>query len=141
MNWQPLFAAPPPIALHALMALSAFVIGIAQFALPKGTMRHRIVGYGWVALMAAVALTAFGIRTLNPGSFSFVHAVALFTLIMLPVAVSHARRHHARRHAWAMAGLFVGALVIAGAFTLLPGRIMHRVVIGQAEGAAARPCA
>jgi len=26
--------------------------------------------------------------------------------------------------------LFVGALVIAGAFTLLPGRLMHEVVFG-----------
>ena len=26
--------------------------------------------------------------------------------------------------------LFIGALVIAGAFTLMPGRIMHQVVFG-----------
>ncbi len=26
--------------------------------------------------------------------------------------------------------LFVGALVIAGAFTLLPGRLMHEVIFG-----------
>jgi uncharacterized membrane protein len=29
-----------------------------------------------------------------------------------------------------MISLFAGALVVAGAFTLLPGRIMHRVVFG-----------
>ncbi len=29
-----------------------------------------------------------------------------------------------------MIGLFAGALVIAGAFTLVPGRIMYRVVFG-----------
>jgi uncharacterized membrane protein len=29
-----------------------------------------------------------------------------------------------------MLGLFVGALVIAGVFTFLPGRIMHAVVFG-----------
>jgi uncharacterized membrane protein len=29
-----------------------------------------------------------------------------------------------------MVGLFVGALLIAGAFTLLPGRIMHAVAFG-----------
>ncbi len=29
-----------------------------------------------------------------------------------------------------MLGLFLGALVIAGIFTLLPGRIMHKVVFG-----------
>ena len=30
----------------------------------------------------------------------------------------------------AMTSMFVGALVIAGAFALLPGRIMHEVVFG-----------
>ena len=130
MNWQPLFAAPPPIAAHALLALSAFVVGGAQFALPKGTLRHRVMGYGWVLMMLAVATSSFGIRTLNPGHFSFVHVIAIYTLVMLPVAVLHARRHNVRRHAWAMVGLFAGALLIAGAFTLVPGRIMHGVVFG-----------
>jgi uncharacterized membrane protein len=30
-----------------------------------------------------------------------------------------------------MLGLFAGALVIAGAFTFWPGRIMHAVVFGS----------
>jgi uncharacterized membrane protein len=30
-----------------------------------------------------------------------------------------------------MISVFAGALVIAGLFTLLPGRIMHAVVFGQ----------
>jgi uncharacterized membrane protein len=29
-----------------------------------------------------------------------------------------------------MLGLFFGALVIAGAFTFVPGRIMHKIVFG-----------
>jgi uncharacterized membrane protein len=35
-----------------------------------------------------------------------------------------------RAHRSAMLGLFLGALVIAGLFTLVPGRIMHAVVFG-----------
>ena len=30
-----------------------------------------------------------------------------------------------------MISIFIGALVIAGLFTLLPGRIMHAVVFGH----------
>jgi uncharacterized membrane protein len=30
-----------------------------------------------------------------------------------------------------MLGLFFGALVIAGLFTLMPGRIMHEVMLGS----------
>lgn len=50
---------------------------------------------------------------------------------MLPIAVLHARRHNVSQHRWAMLGLFIGALVIAGVFTLLPGRIMHAVAFGS----------
>jgi uncharacterized membrane protein len=35
-----------------------------------------------------------------------------------------------QRHRFTMLGLFCGALVIAGLFTLAPGRIMHKVVFG-----------
>ena len=34
-------------------------------------------------------------------------------------------------HRRIMISIFTGALVIAGLFTLLPGRIMHAVVFGQ----------
>jgi uncharacterized membrane protein len=35
------------------------------------------------------------------------------------------------RHRSAMVAIFTGALVIAGLFTLAPGRIMHAVVFGH----------
>ncbi len=50
---------------------------------------------------------------------------------MLPLAVMHARRHNVDRHRRAMIGIFAGALLIAGAFTFLPGRIMHAVAFGN----------
>jgi uncharacterized membrane protein len=69
------------------------------------------------------------------GEWSPIHLLAIFTLIMLPVAVLAAHRHDVRSHRRAMIGLFVGALLIAGLFTLVPGRIMHAVVFG-ADGVA-----
>ena len=50
---------------------------------------------------------------------------------MLPLGVVHARRHRVREHRTSMIWLFVGALIIAGIFTLFPGRIMHQVVFGR----------
>jgi uncharacterized membrane protein len=35
------------------------------------------------------------------------------------------------RHRNAMIAIFVGALVIAGLFTLMPGRVMHAVAFGN----------
>jgi uncharacterized membrane protein len=56
--------------------------------------------------------------------------ISIFTLVTLPLAVWAAHRHAVERHRRAMTGLFFGALVIAGIFTLVPGRIMHAVVLG-----------
>ena len=50
---------------------------------------------------------------------------------MLVLAVLHARRHNVSAHRKAMISIFFGALVVAGLFTFLPGRIMHAVVFGH----------
>jgi uncharacterized membrane protein len=49
---------------------------------------------------------------------------------MLVLGVIRARQHRVRAHAITMISIFAGALVIAGVFTLVPGRIMHTVVFG-----------
>jgi uncharacterized membrane protein len=57
--------------------------------------------------------------------------LAIFTLVMLPLAVWRARRHRVTAHKRAMILLFAGALVIAGAFTFIPGRIMYAVAFSK----------
>ena len=42
-----------------------------------------------------------------------------------------ARRHNVRRHKITMISIFAGAPVVAGLFTLVPGRIMHSVIFGH----------
>jgi uncharacterized membrane protein len=131
MTFAPLLAASPAIQLHAFAAMAAFVLGVVQFSAPKGTIPHRALGWLWVLLMLAVSISAFWIHSIRLwGPWSPIHLLAIFTLLMLPIAVLHARRHAVERHRWTMVGIFFGALVIAGLFTLVPGRIMHDVVFG-----------
>jgi uncharacterized membrane protein len=49
---------------------------------------------------------------------------------MLPLAVWKAHRHQVGTHRQIMTYMFLGALVIAGLFTLMPGRIMNAVMFG-----------
>ena len=129
MTLAPLFSASPAIQFHAAAAVAA--LGLVQLAAPKGTLPHRTIGWIWVALMAAVSVSAFFIHQIRLwGPWSPIHLLAIFTLTTLPIAVWHAHRHAVRVHRIAMVSLFTGALVIAGAFTFLPGRIMHAVVLG-----------
>lgn len=131
MTLAPLLQASPSIQLHAIAATGAFVLGAIQLAGPKGTLPHRIVGSVWVLLMLVVCISAFFIHELRIwGPWSPIHLLAIFTLVMLPLAVWRAHNHAVEQHRRAMLGLFFGALFIAGLFTFLPGRIMHRVVLG-----------
>jgi uncharacterized membrane protein len=124
MTLAPLLAAPAIIQIHAFAAFGAFALGAVQLAAPKGTIPHRTFGWIWAGLMLAVVLSSFFIHTIRLwGPFS--------PIALLPLAVWRARQHDVRKHQRAMLGLFLGALVVAGVFTLLPGRIMHEVVFGS----------
>lgn len=131
MTLQPLLQASPVIQVHAAVALAALLLGALQFGLRRGGGRHRWMGRLWVGLMAVVALSSFGISGLRQvGPFSWIHLLSLFTLTALVRGVLHARRGEIAAHRWTMIGLYLGALVVTGLFTLLPGRIMGRVVFG-----------
>jgi uncharacterized membrane protein len=131
MSLDPLLAAPLVVQVHAVAAMAAFALGIVQLAGPKGTLPHRTMGYAWVALMLVVATSSFAIHGMKQwGAFSAIHLLSIVVLALVPLAVLAARRHHVGAHRRAMISLFAGALVIAGAFTFLPGRIMHRIFFG-----------
>lgn len=132
MSLQPLLDAAPAIQVHAFAAMAAFALGIVQLTAPKGTLPHRTLGYVWIALMAVVAGTSFWIHDVRMwGPWSAIHLLSIVTLAMLPLAVLHARRHRVMAHRNAMISMFAGALVVAGLFTFLPGRIMHAVAFGN----------
>jgi uncharacterized membrane protein len=132
MSLEPLLAAPLLIQVHAFAALSALALGIFQLAAPKGTTRHRITGWIWAGLMVTIVVTSFWIHEMRTwGPWSPIHLLSVFTAVMLPLGIVHARRHRVREHRTSMIWLFVGALIIAGIFTLFPGRIMHQVVFGR----------
>ena len=132
MSLAPLLDAAPAIPLHAFAAMTAFVLGIVQLAAPKGTLPHRTIGWIWVVLMAFVALSSFWIHQLRLfGPWSPIHLLSIFTPIMLVVGVMAARGHNVHRHKITMVSIFAGALVVAGLFTLAPGRIMHTVIFGH----------
>jgi uncharacterized membrane protein len=131
MSLDPLLAAPLVVQVHAFAAMAAFALGVVQLAGPKGTLPHRTLGYIWVGLMLMIAASSFAIQGIRQvGPFSAIHLLSVMVLVLAPMAVLAARRHKVSTHSRAMVGMFAGALVIAGLFTLLPGRIMHRVVFG-----------
>jgi uncharacterized membrane protein len=131
MNLAPLISASPLIQAHAYAALAAVGVGAAQFALPKGVLPHRTLGYVWAALMLTVALSSLFISA-HPvfGPFGPIHILSVFVLVNVPFAVWMARRRRTRTHAATMFWIYALALILTGLFTLWPGRIMNQVVFG-----------
>ncbi|NVO24252.1 DUF2306 domain-containing protein [Donghicola mangrovi] len=131
MSISALTSAAPAIQIHAYAALLAVVLTILIFTRARGTMTHRVLGWVWVLLMGFTAISSFAISTLRPGHFSVIHILSIATLILLVLGVYRARTHQVKKHRQSMLGLVFGALCVAGAFTLLPNRIMHAVLFGQ----------
>lgn len=132
MNLAPILSAPAVIQLHTGAAIAALVLGAAQLWLPKGRRLHRTMGWTWAALMLIVAISSIWIsqNRFQFGPFSPIHLFAVLTLISLPLGLWRAHRRDARGHRATMIGLYLGGLVIAGLFTLLPSRILGRVIFG-----------
>lgn len=112
----------PVILLHTVAALTAIPIGALVFIRPKGNQVHRKLGRAWAALMLAVILTSFFIR--GDGQFSWIHLLSIGSLIALAWGVVLARKHNIAGHRRTMFSLYVGGLMVAGLFTLLPSRLL-----------------
>jgi uncharacterized membrane protein len=116
------------VVTHLTTVLAALPLGISQILLPKGTFRHRTVGYVWIVLMVTTAIVSFSIHTINPNGLSWIHIFSVLTLVSAPLIVLYARRGQVEKHRGAVLGLMLGGLVIAGVFTFIPGRALGQLV-------------
>ena len=125
------------VYIHAFMALLAIPVGWYIFLTTKGTPRHRLMGRIWVLLLSSVAITALFITTINPGHYSVIHLLIPYTLGSLVYSIWNIRKFkqtkipkYKRAHIYSMIGVYIGALVIAGVFTLMPGRFFYSILFG-----------
>ncbi len=138
MDATPLAAAGLAIQIHALSALAAMMLGTLVLFLRKGTRLHKALGRLWVAIMAVVALSSFLITEARMfGPYSFIHALSVLTLFSLAGGVLAIRRGNIMAHRSTMISLYAFALLLTGAFTLLPGRRMHAVIFADGGQTAA----
>ncbi|MGA9659562.1 MAG: DUF2306 domain-containing protein [Asticcacaulis sp.] len=122
-----LYEVSPVIQIHLLAAVVAFVIGAVQIYGPKGTGMHRVLGWTWVIFMLVVAGSSFFIKVITHGSFSFIHILSGLTLITAPLIIYTARKKDIKAHKRHALRLYGGAMLVAGLFTFVPGRLMWRL--------------
>lgn len=125
----------PTIAIHMSSAIGALLIGpIALWSRKGKTKRprlHRAFGYAWVTLMLATALSAIFIRDHSlPNLYGYtpIHLLVILTFYSLITAFYYLFKGNIDAHKKTMSSLYWTACVIAGAFTLLPGRYLGNLL-------------
>ena len=128
----------PIVAIHMTAAIAAIATGpVALWARKGATQRprlHRAFGYAWVTLMVLTAVSALFIRNHsdpNLAGYTAIHLLVPVTFLGLFGAFYFLFKGNIRGHRIAMQNLYIGACVVAGAFTLLPSRYLGRLIWGQ----------
>ncbi|ROT98000.1 DUF2306 domain-containing protein [Histidinibacterium lentulum] len=130
MTADPILGTLPVIQVHIVAAVAALLLTPVQFLRRRRDRWHRRAGRVWVAAMAALAVTglfipSFGLAVV--GHFGPIHLLSLYVLWGLWLAIRAARAGRIDDHRAHMRGMSLGALGIAGLFTLVPGRTMSAV--------------
>lgn len=137
MQIAPLIHASFIIQIHVYAAMLAAALGAFVLWRRKGTPLHRAIGRAWVVLMVIVAGSSFFIHTIRSwGPFSPIHLLSVGTIAALALGIWRVRAGDIAGHRAAMRLTYAGALGAAGFFTLLPGRLMSKVVFGADASAA-----
>jgi uncharacterized membrane protein len=115
-------------AIHLAAVVPAVVIGVAQLASTKGTLRHRILGWIWVLAMTVVAVSSLWIMELRKGAgYSVIHLLSAWVLFCLVSAIWSIRRGNVRAHKSFMIGVMLG-VAGAGVGALMPGRFLSQLL-------------
>lgn len=128
---------PPAVAIHLTCAVAALVLGPFALWARKGSQPHRVAGYLWVALMLGAAISALFIRDRglpNIAGYTPIHLLVLVTLQGLARGLWAVTHGQIQAHRKAMQQTYVYACVVAGLFTLLPGRYLGHLLWHQTLG-------
>ena len=129
MTLDPLLSASLAVQIHVATVVPAFVMGGLMLMARKGTRVHKILGRVWIALMVITALSSFFIHEIRLiGGFSPIHLLSVVTLVSCIIIVVTARRRRFTAHRRTVLSLYWGGIGLAGAFTIIPGRIMNEVI-------------
>lgn len=93
-----------------------------------------MLGKIYMSLMFITAIiTIFLPAAVGPtllGHFGWIHLFTILTLWTVPTALIAVRKGNIKAHKRKMLLLYFGAIMIAGGFTLVPGRYLHEVFFG-----------
>jgi len=120
--------------MHLGTIAPAFLLATFMMVTKKGTEVHKLIGRIYMVLMLFTAMVTLlmsaqvGPRLFN--HFGFIHLLSALVLYNVPSAYWAIKNGNVKRHKRAMIGLYIGGLIVAGGFTLMPGRMLGNVLFG-----------
>ncbi len=121
---------PVVVWLHLVTIAIALALTPLLMLRRRGDRWHRRLGWTWSIAMFSTGVISLGIRGLGEGHLSWIHLFSLLTIVSVPLLVLAARAHKVQQHRSSVRGLIIGALLIAGVFTFIPGRILGNWMFG-----------
>ncbi|GAA4641699.1 hypothetical protein GCM10023115_01420 [Pontixanthobacter gangjinensis] len=116
------------VMIHVSTVIPAVPLGGYLLVSRKGTKLHKMLGKLWVVLMVICAISIIFIR--GGTDFSLIHIFVPITLIGSYKAIATARAGDIAGHKKHLIGMYMGALMIPGIFSFMPGRFMSALVFG-----------
>ena len=114
---------------HLVTVVPAFFIGTYLLLTTKGTSIHKVFGKIYMVLMLVTASTSLFMKAqLGPllfSHFGYIHLLSFLTIYAVPVAYFSAKNGNIKRHKATMVALYIGGMLVAGTFALMPGRLLH----------------
>jgi uncharacterized membrane protein len=86
-----------------------------------------------VSMLITATVSLFMPAMVGPqvlGHFGWIHLFSFLTLWSVPTAYIAIKKGQVKKHKIKMILLYIGALMIAGGFTFVPGRYMYEVFFG-----------
>ncbi|WP_438962109.1 DUF2306 domain-containing protein [Nonlabens sp.] len=120
--------------LHLETVVPCIFLGAYLLLFRKGNNLHKVLGKVYMTLMMFTAILSLFLPALVGPQFlkhfGWIHLFSLLTLYSIPTALIAVKKGQIKKHKIKMVLLYVGAIMIAGGFTLVPGRYLHGVFFG-----------
>ena len=113
------------LIIHTAFSVIALLLGII-FLSPKGTKKHKTMGYLYIFSMMVCLITSFGLFSLW-GSFGIYHALSIVSFLTLMIALyfplfGRKKKNWIEHHLIWMGYSYVGLVMAAGShlFSVVP---------------------
>lgn len=113
------------ITIHAVAALYVILLGPVQILRRRRDRAHRLLGASWVFAILTVCLSSFWIM---PDGFTWLHGLAIWTLVCMVVAITAIRRRAVAVHRGFMIGSYLGTLAAFAFAVFVPARLIPQLL-------------